>query len=53
MNATEKIQPGALPDVQSSRDTRRLAIQQVGIRDFKHPVMVQTASGPPALGGND
>ena len=46
MNAPEKIQPGALPDVQSSRDTRRLAIQQVGIRDFKHPVMVQTASGP-------
>jgi GTP cyclohydrolase I len=46
MNAPEKFQSCNLPDVQSSRDTRRLAIQQVGIKDFKHPVMVQTANGP-------
>jgi GTP cyclohydrolase I len=43
MNAPEKIDQ--LPDIQSSLDTRRLAIQKAGIRGMRHPVMVQTPSG--------
>ena len=43
MNAPEKIDQ--LPDIQSSLDTRRLAIQKSGIRGMRHPVMVQTPTG--------
>ena len=43
MNAPEKIDQ--LPDIQSSLDTRRLAIQKAGIRGMRHPVMVQTPTG--------
>lgn len=35
-----------MPDVQSSRDNRQIAIQRVGIRDVKHPMLLATASGP-------
>ncbi|HJU49924.1 MAG TPA: GTP cyclohydrolase FolE2 [Pseudogulbenkiania sp.] len=34
-----------LPDVQSSADMRKLAIQRVGVKSITHPVMVQTAIG--------
>lgn len=34
-----------MPDVQSSRDNRQIAIQRVGIRDVKHPMLLATASG--------
>ena len=43
MNAPEKFQ---LPDVQSNADTRQLAIQRVGIRGVRHPLMIATAAGP-------
>ncbi len=34
-----------IPDVQSSHDHRRLAIQRVGIKDLRYPVLVRTADG--------
>jgi GTP cyclohydrolase I len=37
--------PVAIADVQSSRDTRRLAIDQVGIKSIRHPVKVSERSG--------
>ena len=47
MNAPEKIlSPSTLPDVQSNVDTRQLPIQRVGIKGFRHPVVVGTAIGP-------
>ncbi len=35
----------AIADVQSSQDTRRLAIDQVGIKSIRHPVKVAERSG--------
>ena len=47
MNAPEKLfSASPLPDVQSHPDTRRLAIQRVGVKSLVHPVIVQTAKGP-------
>ena len=37
--------PLAIPDVQNSKDTRRLAIDQVGIKSIRHPVKVSERSG--------
>ena len=34
-----------IPDVQSSADTRRIAINKVGIKDIRHPVRVKDRSG--------
>src|SRR5690606_24518920 len=35
-----------MPDVQSSPDTRQLAIDRVGVRGLRHPMMVATVDGP-------
>lgn len=35
----------AIPDVQAYADTRRIAIDQVGIRDIRHPVRVAERGG--------
>ena len=47
MNAPDPIKSFAvaLPDVQGSPDARHLAIQRVGIRDVRHPLVVRTAAG--------
>ncbi len=37
--------PMSIADVQSSEDTRRLVIDQVGIKSIRHPVMVSERSG--------
>ena len=37
--------PAAIADVQNSADTRRLAIDQVGIKSIRHPVKVSERSG--------
>ena len=37
--------PLAIPDVQNSEDTRKLAIDQVGIKAIRHPVTVAERSG--------
>src|SRR6266542_3260679 len=37
--------PLAIPDVQSSEDRRKLAIDQVGIKAIRHPVRVAERSG--------
>ncbi len=41
MNKTAK--PG-IPDVQGSRDKRKIAINKVGIKDIRHPVLVKDRS---------
>jgi GTP cyclohydrolase IB len=38
-------QPSVIADVQSHPDTRKLAINKVGIRDIRHPVRVSDRSG--------
>ncbi|QAA93769.1 GTP cyclohydrolase FolE2 [Pollutimonas thiosulfatoxidans] len=42
----------AMPDVQSSQDTRRIAIQRVGVRGVRHPMLVMTTDGPQATVAN-
>ena len=42
MNAPEKI---FLPDIQSQRDERALAIQQVGIKGLRYPMQVSAEGG--------
>jgi GTP cyclohydrolase IB len=37
--------PGLIPDVQNSADTRRLAIDRVGIKSIRHPVRIADKSG--------
>jgi GTP cyclohydrolase I len=41
MKPQEKTRPAPIADVQSSPDTRRLPIDQVGIKDIRHPVRVR------------
>ena len=40
-----RIRSEAIPDVQSSADTRRLAIDKVGIKAIRHPVKIQEQGG--------
>jgi GTP cyclohydrolase I len=42
MNSPDKF---VIPDVQSTADTRQLAIDQVGIKSIRHPVRVRDRSG--------
>ena len=42
MNAPDRF---FLPDVQSAADTRRLAIQNVGVKGLRYPLQLETASG--------
>lgn len=44
MKAQEKNRPISIADVQSSADTRQLQIDQVGIKDIRHPVRVKDKS---------
>ncbi len=34
-----------IPDIQSSKDTRHIPIDKVGIKDIKHPIVVKDRSG--------
>jgi GTP cyclohydrolase I len=43
MNAPERFL--LLPDIQSARDSRRVAIDRVGVKGLLHPVRVRTAAG--------
>jgi GTP cyclohydrolase I len=36
-----------LPDVQAAADTRRLAIQHVGVKGLRYPLQLETAAGEP------
>ena len=42
MNAPDKI---FLPDIQSTPDTRQLAIQQVGVKGLRYPLTLRTPAG--------
>jgi GTP cyclohydrolase IB len=45
MNSPDKTrQPSAIPDVQNYADTRHLAIDKVGIKGIRHPVVVRDKS---------
>ena len=44
MNAPEHI---FLPDVQSTPDTRSLAIQKVGVKGLRYPLQIEGAAGEP------
>ena len=37
--------PTIIPDVQNKPDTRRIAIQRVGVKGVRHPFQMRTASG--------
>lgn len=37
----------AMPDVQSSVDTRHISIERVGVRGVRHPMFIATADGAP------
>ncbi len=44
--STDLLKPDtALPDIQGTEDLRHLAIQRVGIRGVRHPLLVKTESG--------
>ena len=43
MNAPDGL---FLPDEQSRADKRNIAIQRVGVRSIKHPIIVETLEGP-------
>jgi GTP cyclohydrolase IB len=45
MNQRDLHLPDTIADVQSSADTRRIAIDRVGIRALRHPVRVRTRDG--------
>ena len=38
------MQPAAIPDIQSTPDTRRIPIDKVGVKDLRHPVRVRDRS---------
>ncbi|HCE10257.1 MAG TPA: GTP cyclohydrolase I FolE2, partial [Oxalobacteraceae bacterium] len=41
----------SIPDVQSTPDTRRIAIQRVGVKGVRFPIAVKTGSGVQASVG--
>jgi len=43
----EAVTPQSIPDVQNSKDTRNIAINKVGIKDIRHPIIVQDRSKTP------
>lgn len=45
MNDPVSVFTHKIPDIQSSEDTRQIPIDQVGIKDIKHPVVVRDRSG--------
>ena len=45
MNQPAAVINKDIPDVQNSQDTRQIAIDQVGIKDIRHPVVVRDRSG--------
>jgi len=48
---TRDLNLHSIPDVQSTPDTRRLAIQRVGVKGVRYPVTVKTANGvQPSIG---
>lgn len=45
MNTVLDPEVAAMPDVQSEPETRRIAIQRVGVRGVRHPLLVAQADG--------
>jgi GTP cyclohydrolase I len=54
MMNTRDLRLGTIPDVQSTPDTRHIAIQRVGVKGVRYPMTVKTASGvQPSVGSWD
>lgn len=48
---TRDLGLSAIPDVQSTPDTRRIAIQRVGVKGVRYPITIKTSSGvQPSVG---
>src|SRR3970040_773636 len=45
MNRPASVIPDKIPDVQNTRDNRQIAINKVGIKNIRHPVVVRDRSG--------
>jgi GTP cyclohydrolase I len=45
MNDMSQVPETEIADVQSSKDTRQIAIDKVGIKDIRHPVVINDRSG--------
>lgn len=45
MNEPAKAVSQQIPDVQSNKDTRQIAIDKVGIKDIRHPIVVRDRNG--------
>ncbi|MFQ5660033.1 MAG: GTP cyclohydrolase FolE2 [Gammaproteobacteria bacterium] len=45
MNRPAHVVTTSIPDIQNSQDTRHIAIDKVGIKDIRHPVVVRDRSG--------
>ncbi len=49
---TRDLNMSAIPDVQSTPDTRHIAIQRVGVKGVRYPITVKTSSGVQASVGS-
>lgn len=49
---TDKPSGKTMPDVQSSADTRHIAIQRVGVKDVRYPIRLKTPTGILSTVGN-
>ncbi|HKK16452.1 MAG TPA: GTP cyclohydrolase, FolE2/MptA family, partial [Gammaproteobacteria bacterium] len=45
MNEPAKVVSSQIPDIQSNKDTRQIAIDKVGIKDIRHPIVVRDRNG--------
>lgn len=45
MSSTVSAATAVIPDIQSTPDSRRMAIDQVGIKDIRYPVVIRCRSG--------
>jgi GTP cyclohydrolase I len=45
MTQPAALEKDTIPDVQGSQDTRKIAIDKVGVKDLRHPVVVKDRSG--------
>jgi len=44
-NAERVARPSTIPDVQATRDERRIAIDKVGVKDITYPITLRTPEG--------
>jgi len=55
MNVRDKLQPPlsvSIPDIQSTPDTRKIAITRVGVKGVRYPLQIKTSTGTQATVGH-